>query len=601
MNNIGIAVVTYNRLDHLRRIVAAVKKFTSVPYTLVIADDASSDGAREFAKSEAIVRLGLSNRGVAWNKNRGLYFLQSEFNAPTIILLEDDTLPCVYGWEQLWISAAQRHGYVTYAHPKVHRRILTGEGTVDDPYACSDITSQCAAVSAEALATVGFFDTRFAGYGHADSEWSTRMRRAGYGLSRVMRGSEVIEANSMIAGGVQTVESVTYRSAASVTRNAETWRSIQNDPIRRLPWRSAEDEAWLKREVESALLEQRQLEFPAAEALPAAGQTPSLSREVVRPGPTRSPKSLSVPGMRHSTLGIGIISYNRIDHVRRTIEAVRKFTTSPFFLVVADDGSTDGTRELLKSLKVTTVGAENMGVAWNKNRALCALRVGAGVDRMVLLEDDTAPVARGWELLWMKAADRYGFVSYAHPSVRDAILSGSGGPDDPYAATRVALKCVAITKIALDRVGYIDPRWDGDHDQDHEWVKRLRQQGFGTVVTRQNGVRLKANCAIDGDVVSAADRNFQSVKQGRKLGEPPGDDSSTENARSGQEERDVLLCEVATAIAEISLTEHSAGQWARTWAWKIRNNGTVQRHRKLLGRIRSGISRRLNRMFSRDL
>ena len=102
-------------------------------------------------------------------------------------------------------------------------------------------------------------------------------------------------------------------------------------------------------------------------------------------------------------VGIGIITCNRKDVLAETLARVRAHTTAPFTLAVADDGSTDGTTDLVRSQNVTLVTGRNMGIAWNKNRALFLLSHMLGCEAVILLEDDTRPTQSGWEAEWVLA------------------------------------------------------------------------------------------------------------------------------------------------------------------------------------------------------
>jgi Glycosyltransferases involved in cell wall biogenesis len=67
-------------------------------------------------------------------------------------------------------------------------------------------------------------------------------------------------------------------------------------------------------------------------------------------------------------LGIGITTYNRSRFLIKNIIKLYEMTSIDFVLIVADDGSTDETRELLEKNRVNYVTGENRGVAWNKNK-----------------------------------------------------------------------------------------------------------------------------------------------------------------------------------------------------------------------------------------
>jgi GT2 family glycosyltransferase len=250
---LAIGIVTYNRREYLEKVVNAVRRYTASPYYLVAADDGSTDGSREFLSDANVTCLGNINRGIAWNKNRVLYTMMTEVASDCMIMLEDDTLPNKIGWEGEWIKTVSKYGYCTYAHPKVADSILGGDGTSDDPFACTKITSQCSSVTREAVDTVGYFDSRFKGYGVEDGEWSTRLRNSGYGIIRVPEGDGYIKANCMISGGVETLDVDSYRDNDSVKRNRKLFEDIRNDPIPRTPWASPVEETILKDELKAAL------------------------------------------------------------------------------------------------------------------------------------------------------------------------------------------------------------------------------------------------------------------------------------------------------------------------------------------------------------
>ena len=107
-------------------------------------------------------------------------------------------------------------------------------------------------------------------------------------------------------------------------------------------------------------------------------------------------------------VGIGIITCNRKDVLAETLARVRAHTTSPYALAVADDGSTDGTADMVRSQNITLVTGRNMGIAWNKNRALFLLSAVVQCDAVILLEDDSFPTSDGWEQEWIAGGPALG-------------------------------------------------------------------------------------------------------------------------------------------------------------------------------------------------
>ena len=179
-------------------------------------------------------------------------------------------------------------------------------------------------------------------------------------------------------------------------------------------------------------------------------------------------------------LGIGIVTYNRRETVSDTIDRVREFTRLPdTAFVVADDGSNDGTLELLRQKQVPVITGINMGIAWNKNRALFLLCQALGCETVVLLEDDTQPAGLGWETPWIRAAQRWGHVNFAAPWMREHVLSGAGTADDPMRAKAVTAQCAAYSRNALTYGGYFDSRFRGYGHEHVEHTRRLIRVGYG--------------------------------------------------------------------------------------------------------------------------
>ena len=180
------------------------------------------------------------------------------------------------------------------------------------------------------------------------------------------------------------------------------------------------------------------------------------------------------------TLGIGIITYNRRDIVAHTIDRVREFTCWPdAALVVADDGSTDGTPEMLNEKQVGVVTGVNMGIAWNKNRALFLLAQILRCDTMILLEDDAHPSRHGWETDWIAATNRWGHINYAGDWLNESIESGAGTPEDPFLSLQLTAQCAAYSRASLAWGGYFHPRFKGWGHEHVEHSGRLVRAGFG--------------------------------------------------------------------------------------------------------------------------
>ncbi|MDE2515071.1 MAG: glycosyltransferase family 2 protein [Rhodospirillales bacterium] len=188
-------------------------------------------------------------------------------------------------------------------------------------------------------------------------------------------------------------------------------------------------------------------------------------------------------------LGIGITTYNRRDVLRETVERVRSFTDPErTSLVVADDGSTDGTVEMLRQTGTPFVTGANMGVAWNKNRALYLLNFRLRCDVTILFEDDARPRQAGWERPWLEAAERFGHANCAGEWLAPYFLGGAGTPEDPIRSSCVTAQCAVFSAAAIERSGYFDPRFRGYGHEHVEHSARLVRHGFGGVLEQGNAV-----------------------------------------------------------------------------------------------------------------
>ena len=236
MTKIGIGVVTYNRRPYLETCIRKIQEFTKTDHILLVADDGSTDDTVEFCKAEDIRYVTGSNRGVCWNKNRALFALEA-LGCDPILLVEDDCFPDREGWDFEWRIATALHGHVSYAHPKLAPSTLAGSGTALDPFVNSKATAQVASVSGGLLRKVGFFDTRFRGYGVGHAEWTTRIKRAGSGFAfAVLADGARARANLYISGGITANDAPTFKDKANIIRNQELFEKLRDEQIYRHPW-----------------------------------------------------------------------------------------------------------------------------------------------------------------------------------------------------------------------------------------------------------------------------------------------------------------------------------------------------------------------------
>ena len=186
---IGIAIPTYNRCKNLDALVQSIRQYTTREYTLVITDDGSTDHTADVCSKHKCNYIRSVNRGIAWNKNRGLYFLLSNTLAHTVISLEDDVIVKREAWQDHWVEMCNQYGHCTWADRNVVAskadRLILGSGTAIDPYLLKFVSGQVMSFSRTAIESAGYFDPKFRGYGYEHIDLSRRLHRLGFGFKDI--------------------------------------------------------------------------------------------------------------------------------------------------------------------------------------------------------------------------------------------------------------------------------------------------------------------------------------------------------------------------------------------------------------------------------
>lgn len=163
-------------------------------------------------------------------------------------------------------------------------------------------------------------------------------------------------------------------------------------------------------------------------------------------------------------VSISIISYNQIDFIRETLNSALEQDYPKLEVVIADDGSTDGTADIILEYAkefpdrlIPLVGGPNLGITGNSNRALGACRgkyiAFQGGDDVLLPGKISAQVE------WLeRSSDRVlcghqievfyedSNVTHAH---KRTMVSGKGSRwlirnGNPYGATAVMVRASAV-------------------------------------------------------------------------------------------------------------------------------------------------------------
>ena len=249
---LGIAVVSYNRIEGVKNAIKHIEENTVQPFELVVADDGSSDQSSSILRELGYTVVSGRNMGVCWNKNRALFYLAYVKKCSSIILMEDDTWPVAQGWESDWIEAIGYYGHINLAGAWFSQGFVSGSGTPNDPFLSSLFSGQCCGYGAESLSYVGYLDTRFHGYGSGHVEHTRRFIRAGYGGLYVRNGDRLDLRFLLINSSIKVTRESTYRNEDQVARNEHLLNEIRDESVYRAPWRTDLEMTQFRSEIRGA-------------------------------------------------------------------------------------------------------------------------------------------------------------------------------------------------------------------------------------------------------------------------------------------------------------------------------------------------------------
>lgn len=224
-NNVGVGILSYNRLQSLTRLVESIKRNTDLRrVTVFISDDASSKDVTDYLRSlipQFVVLVNNERLGVAGNSNRLMRCL-SRFRH--CFLLNDDVEITSPGWTDVYVNAAARTGLKHFCRRQAG---IYGAG------AGNDVSMNGVDLKAverkphgaflyfdhEVFTRIGYFDEGFGIYGMEHVDWSDRAIRSGlcgrayYDVAGAANYVTLCQEPSVIDGRVAMLEAARERYA----------------------------------------------------------------------------------------------------------------------------------------------------------------------------------------------------------------------------------------------------------------------------------------------------------------------------------------------------------------------------------------------------
>jgi O-antigen biosynthesis protein len=196
-----------------------------------------------------------------------------------------------------------------------------------------------------------------------------------------------------------------------------------------------------------------------------------------------------------------MVTYNRLDLTKKTIDFLFKSTAHPFSLVIVDNGSSDGTPEYLTTLPTLCDGPlrevhliilkENKGIAIGRNLAL--KKADELKPTWYCTIDNDVKLPQGWledSIKTLQANKNYGaigvnFEPKPYPLV---TLNDCTFQDKP--AGNLGTACMVFRKQLHQMIGFFNTEYNKYGLEDSDFGIRARVAGFKLGYVKQMGIHL---------------------------------------------------------------------------------------------------------------
>ena len=216
-----------------------------------------------------------------------------------------------------------------------------------------------------------------------------------------------------------------------------------------------------------------------------------------------------------NNIGIGILSYNRFDSLKRLLLSIKAHTNlkrTTIFVSDESDNLTQDQRDWLNSQDICVMLTQpRLGVAGNTNRLFKCL------DRFkwkIILNDDVEILKDGWEQFYVDAMAKTGIqhFCYREPGVYGA--SENDGVEHQVSGVPVMTihgkphgAVMALTHTAFEAVGYFDEGF-GTYGMEHvDWSTRVSRKfgvsGFHDVIGASAFFQIHAQPSAAADRLSS--------------------------------------------------------------------------------------------------
>lgn len=188
--DIGVGIITYNRLDSLIRLIKSIRKFTDLTKIPVfVSDESDNEITWDWLKNQKdIISFKNKRKGIASNTNRIIECLK-KFKYK--IILNDDVEVQRNGWESFYPDIMKKTGihHFLYQQHGVYSTVRPNSNEIIEieqrPHGAVLV------IDDECFKQVGYFDENFTFYGFEHVDYSDRIKKVfGYNFYYDYQGSD---------------------------------------------------------------------------------------------------------------------------------------------------------------------------------------------------------------------------------------------------------------------------------------------------------------------------------------------------------------------------------------------------------------------------
>jgi len=193
-NNIGVGILSFERVDSLKRLITSIEKFTDLSKTTVfISDDNSQDSElKQYLnqlelRGKFIILRNDERKGVAGNSNRLLKCME-RFKYG--LLLNDDVEVLQHGWDNFYVKAFKKTGmhHLIYREPGIYGAVEgynVNYNSVNLSIVSKKPHGAILAFTNDMLSKCGYFNEEYGLYGMEHIDWSSKafefnLQRSGF-------------------------------------------------------------------------------------------------------------------------------------------------------------------------------------------------------------------------------------------------------------------------------------------------------------------------------------------------------------------------------------------------------------------------------------